>query len=234
MMSNVCVSTMFPKHVIVTGLVWEFESSRRLQLEDNMILIGDVHGKFGRYKTLTENLKDTIQIGDMGVGFMNFHGEYTSNPPYDHMVKGNHRFIRGNHDNPGVCRNHKQWIKDGTVENDVMFVGGGYSIDKVYRTEGIDWWRDEEVSKTESDIIIDTYLNIKPRVMITHDCPIEIVELMHPKNLFGNSFTQKLMQYLFEHHKPELWVYGHHHMSFRQTVKGTKFVCLNELELMEC
>ena len=74
--------------------------------------IGDVHGKYGRYETILKNSDlPTIQVGDMGVGF--FHRDYEgtlrpfANPPYDKMVAGNHRFIRGNHDNPYVCRPRK-------------------------------------------------------------------------------------------------------------------------------
>jgi len=199
-----------------------------------MLLIGDVHGKYARYKKITKNLRNTIQLGDMGVGFRRAAGEAYANPPYDHMVAGNHRFIRGNHDNPSSCRRHSQCIDDGTVENDVMFVGGAFSVDAAYRTHGYDFWKDEEVSQDKSNEIIDTYLRVKPRIMLTHDCPIEIVSRMHSHHMFENSFTQKLFQHLFEQHQPELWVYGHHHKSFTDTVKTTKFVCLNELELMEC
>src|SRR5215475_1197882 len=104
--------------------------------------IGDVHGKFEPYKRLIKDRRDTIQVGDMGVGFQGWrNGElvYLTNPPYDRMVEGNHRFIRGNHDNPGVCRQQRQWIADGAVEGDMMFVGGAFSIDREWRTEGLDW-----------------------------------------------------------------------------------------------
>ena len=66
----------------------------------------------------------------MGVGFRKF-------PPHLRtlMVEGGHRFIRGNHDNPDACRREGQWIKDGTVEDDVMFVGGALSVDRRWRTD---------------------------------------------------------------------------------------------------
>src|SRR5712671_5809644 len=100
------------------------------------IFIGDVHGKFDRYKAIIREHPNTIQVGDMGVGFRRWpHGEYQSNPPYDEMVKANAYFIRGNHDNPAVCKRHTQYIPDSMVQNDTMFIGGGYSIDWQYRIE---------------------------------------------------------------------------------------------------
>ena len=74
------------------------------------LFIGDVHGKFGPYKRICKEYRDTIQVGDMGVGFIDrYTNRSYSNPPHYAMKAGNHRFIRGNHDNPGVCRKHSQW-----------------------------------------------------------------------------------------------------------------------------
>ena len=74
----------------------------------------------------------------MGLGFS---GVYL---PHDEVM--NHKFIRGNHDDPQACREHPYWIKDGLIENDIMYIGGAWSIDREYRTEGVSWWRDEELS----------------------------------------------------------------------------------------
>src|SRR5687767_13552182 len=102
--------------------------------------IGDVHGKFEQYKRLIKDTTNSIQVGDMGVGFLKTSGprvgEETGNPPHYAMVRGNHRFIRGNHDSPAACSRHSQFIKDGTVEGNMMFVGGALSVDKHLRQEG--------------------------------------------------------------------------------------------------
>lgn len=196
-----------------------------------MLLIGDCHGKFNQYQALVKNHRDTIQVGDMGIGFLRWpHGDPYANPPFDFMEAGNHSFIRGNHDNPAVCKQQKQWIADGTVKDDMMFVGGAYSIDKAWRYEGFDWWPDEELSMQEFYPIADVYAGIKPRVMITHDCPAEVVGVIHPRNEIPNSLTQTAFQFMFAEYQPELWIFGHHHTSFRQKINGTQFICLNELE----
>lgn len=201
-------------------------------------LIGDVHGKYGPYKQiLKKSPYPTIQVGDMGGGFRKWpHGEPSTNPPYDSMEKGDHRFIRGNHDNPAWCSSHSQWIPDGNVESGVMFIGGGLSIDKVYRVEGFSWWPDEELSTEELNHLVDCYIETKPRAMITHECPEEIAAEMERLAQRGKldphfaSRTRQAFQSMWSAHSPELWVFGHWHRSFDQILNGTRFVCLAELE----
>ena len=33
------------------------------------IFIGDVHGKYNRYRDIIRDCENTIQVGDMGIGF---------------------------------------------------------------------------------------------------------------------------------------------------------------------
>lgn len=204
--------------------------------------IGDVHGKYGRYKTiLADSPYPTIQVGDMGVGFRRWpHGEPSANPPFDQMKAGDHRFIRGNHDNPDVCRRHPQCIADGTVQDDVMFVGGALSIDASMRYEDFSWWRDEELSYPELMAIIELFAVARPRIMVTHECPELIAEMIIGRipDLRGGrikmdprfaSRTRVAFQNMFEMHQPEIWIFGHYHVWFDENINGTRFVCIPEL-----
>ena len=149
-------------------------------------------------------------------------------------VKNKARFIRGNHDNPIVCRKHKQWIKDGHFENGMMFIGGALSIDRSQRTEGFDWWRDEECSHDQFYQFMDKIEKEKPEIIVTHDCPLRVIPFIKGSHHgYDNSRTQQALQAIFELHQPKLWVHGHHHVSFRMTIEGTKFICLSELEILE-
>lgn len=200
-----------------------------------MRLIGDVHGKWGPYKRIIRaGSPPSIQVGDMGVGFVRWpHGELESGPPHALMVKGNHRFIRGNHDGPAAARRHSQYIPDGHVEGDVMFIGGAASIDAAWRIEGYSWWADEELSMAELQTMIDKYLQVKPRVLITHDCPEEFATVMQHASgrskLDLRSRTRDAFQHMWSGHSPELWVFGHWHHNFECVAQGTRFVCLAEL-----
>jgi hypothetical protein len=202
-------------------------------------LIGDVHGYFDRYEKAIANSPPSIQVGDMGVGFRRLdgllEGEFYRNPPHSKMVEGNHRFIRGNHDNPAVCAKHSQWIADGTVEEDIMFVGGADSIDKQYRVKDYSWWEDEELSDAEFENIKKVYEYAKPRVMITHTAPTEatstILQWVMGEMRYGEpTRSEDWFQRMLAIHRPELWVFGHWHHSFDKEVEGTRYVCLAELE----
>lgn len=206
------------------------------------LYIGDVHGKYTQYKKIIKGATNTIQVGDMGVGFRKWpHGDAQPNPPHDKMLEGNHRFIRGNHDNPTVCKNHSQWIPDGHIENDTMFIGGAVSIDAQWRIEGYSWWGNEELSDEELEVLINKYIEAKPKIMVTHDCPEEISELILMKlpiikGLNKSDFpsrSRKAFQRMWSAHSPDLWVFGHWHISVDQILRGTRFVCLAELEAKE-
>ena len=197
--------------------------------------IGDCHGKFNRYNTILKNsTHPTIQVGDMGVGFFSPYGIPSENPPYDRMVEGGHRFIRGNHDNPNVCKKHTQWIPDGTIEGDVMFIGGGLSIDREFRNLNESYWEDEELSITEFFDLTDKYLEAKPCVMVTHDCPETVAHhLFKTMKLNDPSRTRQAFESMWQMHKPELWVFGHWHDHRNVEIMGTRFVCLGELQTAE-
>jgi len=196
--------------------------------------IGDVHGKYGPYKRLIAEVPCSIQVGDMGVGFRNWQGDIKGNPPHYAMVAGDHRFIRGNHDNPEECRKHSQWIPDGHIEGKMMFVGGAISIDKHLRQEGYNWWSDEQLSPDDLAYLIEVYEAAKPHTMVTHECPQSIVPafLGHYKNELepGGADTRKAFEMMLAIHRPKLWIFGHWHQSLDYTHDGTRFICLAELE----
>lgn len=201
-------------------------------------IIGDIHGKWGNYYALAKaGPRYSIQIGDFGMGFRS--QEKTDEMIKFHARNPGHRFIRGNHDNPAVCKLSPGYIPDGFVQNDVMFVGGAHSIDYWRRTPGIDFWHDEELSIPELNNLISIYEIMKPRIMISHDGPYEVVDEMFISKGLGAarskkdpSRTQMALQAMFEIHQPELWIFGHWHIYKNQMINGTKFQCLGELDWM--
>ena len=187
--------------------------------------IGDVHGWYGEYLRITEQVDESIQVGDMGIGFK----IEPSFPKNEDNPK--HRFIRGNHDNPELCKKNSRFILDGTYEEEtgMFFLGGGLSIDQKYRTEGVSWWRGEELTIREYGEILDHVLEVKPRIMVTHECPQSVSRLLHSHHSDITSRTSQFLDTLFSQHQPQIWVFGHHHMNFTIYIDGTEFVCLDEL-----
>ena len=192
-------------------------------------IIGDVHGKIQSYKDLILNndITDSIQVGDMGVGFDDFQDIHLSNL---HAGYRKLRFIRGNHDNPEKCKEITNYIEDGVIENDVMFVGGAYSIDQHLRTTGIDWWENEELSYSELQHIIDIYEDMKPTVMITHAAPRHIANHMFKLNPPSNSRTCQCFEMMLNIHLPKFWFFGHYHETKTLDFKDVRFHCLDELD----
>ena len=206
-------------------------------------IIGDIHGKWYDYQLITNpymgKIESSIQVGDFGVGF---HGDYWNGRVNDfHTEKINHRFIRGNHDNPKMCKKEMVgYIPDGKIENNVMFIGGAWSIDYEYRQAGTDWWPDEELSYEELDRMISIYEVVEPEIMITHDCPtIAAYEMFvkHGKTLAGTTQhktrTAEAFQAMFEIHQPKFWFFGHWHQTKKENINGTIFHCLGECDFID-
>ncbi|YCM42066.1 hypothetical protein V2O64_12215 [Verrucomicrobiaceae bacterium 227] len=78
----------------------------------------------------------------------------------------------------------------------------------------------------------DLHVKIKPRVVVTHDAPASLFESGGPMELnpFYPSSTAGFLQALFDAHAPEIWLFGHHHLSRDFVLKETRFRCLAELE----
>lgn len=200
--------------------------------------IGDVHGKYNRYHKIISKVDHSIALGDIGYGFKHRVNEwYYPNPSYDKMVKHNAYFIRGNHDNPLVCRNQRMFIPDGTMHHNIFCLGGAVSIDKAYRMEGYDWWPDEELSNDELADVIDRYEQIKPDVIFAHEVPEFHADYICRRRGFAKkeypSRTRRALEVMFNIHRPSLYVHGHWHYSYRVNVLGTEFIGLNELEYID-
>jgi predicted phosphodiesterase len=185
--------------------------------------IGDVHGKFGEYLYITDQCDRSIQVGDFGVGFA---------PVPDISFK--HRFIRGNHDNPAEVSKYN-WIPDGFSEGPMFFVGGGESIDQHRRTEGVDWWADEQLSQGRLYDILDRYEAKKPSILVCHECPSVVTERLfngHIRDIKPSRTSQALGVFL-ESHAPDMVIFGHFHVARDQVINGVRFICLPELGYMD-
>ena len=209
-------------------------------------LIGDIHGMFNDYRaySIADFAGPTVQVGDFGIGLGG--GDQWHEAVNEFHSDGRHRFIRGNHDHPERCREEMVGcINDGNIEDDVMFIGGAWSIDNPVappawyrRTAGVDWWFDEECSDERFEQMFEAYKFHRPRVMITHDCPGRASYEM----FWGSGFlsgptypnrTSTWFDRFFEAHRPEFWFFGHWHHSMMYKSGATTFVCLGEFDTID-
>ena len=196
-----------------------------------MHFIGDVHARFfPEYRDILAEHPLTIQVGDMGLGF-----KIPKNR--DHLFKGDfdHRFIRGNHDNPEVCAQQLGvYLGDyGYIARwGIYFVSGAWSIDWKDRCPEIDWWENEELSERQFGMVYADYCLIRPDYMVTHDCPQSIYPHLNIHDGRGTRTSLWLDRFL-EKHQPKIWIFGHHHQRKTIIEQGTRFEALGTLDVLE-
>lgn len=197
-----------------------------------MRVIGDIHGDLALYEVAIRGQEKTVQIGDFGRGFFSSQQE----AELDAFFQENpgHRFIRGNHDSPDVCRASPGWIPDGSYDPDTetMYIGGAWSIDHAFRTPGLNWWADEELSMQEIARIHADFVYFKPKIVITHDCPATIAKRLfidgRPGMRFLRTRTGEAFEAMLRDHRPDVWVFGHWHETASEMIEGTEFICVDQ------
>jgi len=200
----------------------------------NITLIGDIHGDLKAWYNLVQEAKQSVQVGDFGIGFLS--GE--THEKLEEFFKANqqHEFIRGNHDNPALCKSMKNgYIPDGTVDvfgtTKIMYIGGAESYDRNYRLlHNLPWWPEEELTYEEQLHVFDAYVAQKPDIVVSHDAPqTAIQKLMVDTGIvrhYQPSSTQKFLDALWKEHQPSKWFFGHWHVDVTGTIENTEFKCL--------
>jgi len=190
--------------------------------------IGDCHGKIEAYKNLLKKYP-TIQLGDLGFNYT-FLADIDSDQ---------HKFIAGNHDHHMDKYHRSHYLGDYGLYDNMFFLSGAFSIDSKYRTPGYDFFINEELSPIQLEYALKLYLESKPDIVISHDCP-SIVPIRRSGVLtrYGInedyvSNTVTCMDVMFKLHQPKFWIFGHHHKSYDEIINKTRFKCLNELEFFD-
>lgn len=198
-----------------------------------MIVIGDIHAEYTQYLKLLSRYpgQSSVQIGDFGIGFRDV----------PELPEGAW-FFRGNHDNPEAAREHPHYLGDyGVRELDgvkFFWVSGAWSIDQQYRTEGVSWWRDEELSYAELEQAISLYEKERPDLVLTHDGPNVATDFILNRYSLHKTKpiptrTAQALDAMWSIHQPKKWIFGHWHIHWEKEIRGTTFRCLGELDWCE-
>lgn len=195
-------------------------------MSKEVVLIGDIHGQYYNYFGLVKQFSEyeTIQLGDMGIGF----GYKFDILDKEFPIDKKHKWFRGNHDNPEVSKRHKNYLGDfGITDNGIFFVGGGYSIDKEFRTIGRDWWEDEELSINEFNNVLEVYETLKPEFVISHSQPSELIDIIFNQRI--ECRTQQYFSEMFKIHQPKKWISAHLHLNYKTQIERTEFIVVDTL-----
>lgn len=217
-------------------------------------IIGDVHGKVTELIQCLNDAKinssTIICVGDFGLGFII---PEQLNVLQHQLAADNNLIItiRGNHDNPYyfvlstnrhirmnliAVGDYTQMYIPGLGKT--LFIGGGYSLDKAYRKEGVDYWQ-EELPKFSS--IPESHYHDSETV-ITHCAPTEYIPMQFkrisdtmPNDVRDDiKHTKQVLDLVYQelvegNPQPPKWYFGHYHTSYI----GENYRCLNELELIQ-
>jgi hypothetical protein len=217
-------------------------------MNKKIIICGDTHGYWTSLNELIENHKpDEVWVcGDFGY-WPRFEGKNLGGVPNWKMdIKTNNtivRFCPGNHEDWEALRQHEKdnpgldsievlpnvfYQKRGSYlelpdKRRVLFMGGAESIDKNYRIMGYDWFPDETISY--SDVCQVFNQNCKTHIVISHTCPIEF--LPPTLKIVGNQTSMKMLSAIHEELRPDMWFFGHFHVSSRGRYEECNWFALN-------
>ena len=209
-------------------------------------VVGDTHGLANELRLIVNStpkeIEAVLQLGDMGLGFNQ--SDYWHSSLDKFMQNNNVYFFKGNHDNPSVAETFANQINPG-IWNNCFIVSGAWSIDNpqappgwYQRTEGVDWWPEEELSDAEFDILYEMYADIKPAIVFSHDCPTIAAKRMFFDSGFirGKQYatrTSLALQRMHEVHQPDVHIFGHWHKTMLHLEGKTYFMCLGELDYVD-
>lgn len=190
-------------------------------------IIGDVHGKMDYlfHKIWINQVKESIQIGDLG--FKRQHDMFLSSLNTD-----KHKCLFGNHDYyPYLYENHS--LRDYYYDEikNLIAIRGANSPDKHIRTQGVDWFENEELTYRKFLGVMDVFEKQKPSIVISHDCPQSVK--MSEFGFYDQTITNSALENCLEIHQPDIWIFGHYHESKNFVYRNVNFICLDELEFFE-
>jgi len=197
-------------------------------------LIGDVHGHVKKYKNLLKDVAYSVQLGDVG-----FKENYQYLNYYISATK--HKFVPGNHDDYDHLPDHAlgdygiyQPENAPALKTKIFFIRGAKSVDAAMRTLGETYWKNEELSYAQGNDCVDLYRQVKPDVVFSHDCPMELLSKFITNDMKSKgSRTNQILQACFNIHQPKHWFFGHHHNTKTVKYAKTKFHCLGELDFID-
>ena len=147
-----------------------------------------------------------------------------------------HKTLLGNHsDHNNPPKNYLGRFGNTKLgELNFFFIDGAFSIDHQYREKSgpnQTWWKNEELSYEEMSDCVELYEQVKPEIIISHDCPHFLIGPMLKSSFKGisPSRTARFLEIMWSIRKPSFWYFGHHHQNKIFDFGGTKFVCISEL-----
>lgn len=235
-------------------------------LPDNeeVLFVGDLHGDIGDAKRVVEKCRDLgiktiIQLGDFGIYksdqrfLRKLNVSLTKNGIMLYFIDGNHEDFPYLYSFPVIESGTRPIMSNITHlprgfvfswgELNLMSLGGAFSVDKDFRTEGIDWFEFQEVlSRNDIEGAIRNASGKKIDILLTHDspasCPNNITDnpvtqaraatMFGIENINESNLHRQVLDIAYNEIKPTFVFHGHYHDFFFRNAPYGYVACLNE------
>lgn len=222
--------------------------------KDNIVLVGDIHGEYGKLRYDINRLHQDahiIHVGDFGMGFHkpNYYRMELTDISRSLTKTNSHLYvIRGNHDDPEYFKQTnnpfdlsnitllEDYAELNLLDKSILLVGGAVSVDRYRREKDKTWWVDETFKLKLEDQF--PYKDRQYDLVVTHTRPgvcgafkgfDDIAFYCEKDPELKKDLIEESQQvdYLYEKTKPKDWIYGHFHKTLITEHENTAFRCLN-------
>lgn len=214
----------------------------------NVIVVGDIHGDWGKLNALISKKRPDIILACGDFGWwpkMEVQKPVLYGKQKKWELKGVKRqeasvyWCDGNHEEHPLLQQdgliHEMYegvffcsrgssivLPDG---REVVFAGGADSVDKNMRTPGHDWFPEETIKNSDIDRIL---AHKKADIVVSHTCPKSFLPFLSGGNYAKcNDPSCVALEYVLDKLRPSLWFFGHWHLRKEGYVKGCRFHCLD-------
>lgn len=119
------------------------------------------------------------------------------------------------------------FLKRGAIYNingrKILAIGGAFSIDKAHRTEGISWWKQEDITSAEIENCFNELdeKGYEVDYILTHTCPARIVSEFIHLSMWNvgkvRDFTAEFLNEIDNLVEFKEWHFGHFHLHHTYT-----------------
>lgn len=209
-----------------------FREGKNLTKEDYLIICGDF-GVIFNYKGMTDREQDLLNWLDGAPWTTLFvdgnHECFPRLAAYDiekwHGGKV-HRIMRS------VIHLMRGEVFE--IDGRTLFAfGGAQSTDKYWRTEGENWWPEEEPNETEFNNALKNLekIDFKPDLIITHAAPTDYKKYLYGNDYRSDKTSQMLNSILYYCPNYGKWYCGHYHID--RSVKENFRILYRKIEEVE-
>lgn len=233
----------------------DVDNFRLSDTPEQVAVCGDWHGntRWMQHAIYTAEMRGAdvvVQLGDFGIGWDE--GQYVEAVAAAVADTGVPvLFIDGNHENfdmllalpvrddglrevaAGVFHLPRGLVWEWAGER-WLAAGGGYSVDKPYRIEGVSWWPQETLTEAEVEACIAAG---KIDVLLTHDTGTHVIpgthrtaEWFQPEQIEISHAHRRQIDRIIEATRPALAFHGHYHTAYTAEVGETRVIGLDKDE----